>query len=126
MKLTENQKKFAEYYSQSGNGSEAYKRAYSTCKKDETAKVNASRLLTNANVIQYVEELNEKIKSERIADMKEVKEMWSKILRSQIEGVEIKDILKASEYIAKTNGAFLDKVEITEKHIVVDIEDDEE
>lgn len=41
--------------------------------------------------------------------MKEVKEFWTNVLRN--EGTEIKDRLKSSEYIAKTSGAFLDKVD---------------
>ncbi|WP_420735324.1 terminase small subunit, partial [Enterococcus faecalis] len=35
------------------NGTRAYKVAYPNIKKDTTARVNASRLLTDANVKQY-------------------------------------------------------------------------
>ena len=41
--------------------------------------------------------------------MQEVKEFWSELMRD--EETDKRDRLKASEYIAKTNGAFLDKVE---------------
>lgn len=47
-------RKYVEY---SGNGTQAYKDVYEC--DDDTARVNASRLLTNANVIKYVEELQE-------------------------------------------------------------------
>ena len=109
MKLTAKQQKFCDYYIETGNGSESYKRAYTSCKKDDTARVNASKLLTNANIIEYIEERNKLLESDRIADMKEVKEFWTTTMRN--ESVEDKDRLKASELIAKTNGAFLDKVE---------------
>jgi phage terminase small subunit len=110
MKLTPKQQAFVDYYiSNGGNGGDAYKKAYSSCKKDDTARVNASRLLTNANVKEYIAEKNNQISNNRIADMKEVKEFWSNVLRG--EESDMKDRLKASEFIAKTNGAFLDKIE---------------
>ena len=105
MKLTIKQQKFADYYISSGNAEESAKKA------GYSARGNTTKLLQNTTICNYIAEKNKLIESDRIADMKEVREMWSKILRSQIEGVEIKDVLKASEYIAKTNGAFLDKVE---------------
>ncbi|MEX2395884.1 MAG: terminase small subunit [Balneolales bacterium] len=109
MKLTEKQKRFADYYIETGNGSESYKRVYKSCKKDETARANSSRLLTNDNVREYIQERNTQLEDDRIADMKEVKRFWTDTLRTQEN--DYKDRLKASEYIAKTNGAFLEKVE---------------
>ena len=48
--LTKNQRRFCEeYVNNSQNGTQAYLKAYKTCKKEETARTNASRLLTNAN-----------------------------------------------------------------------------
>lgn len=105
-KLTERQKKFCDYYVQSGNATDSAKRAgYSK----KYANTNASKLLQNTVVREYIDYRNKQLEGERVADMKEVKEMWTSILRD--EEVETKDRLKASEYIAKTNGAFLDKVE---------------
>lgn len=54
-KLTEKQKKFVDEYLIDMNATRAYKAAYPTVKKDETARVNGSRLLTNANVKDYLE-----------------------------------------------------------------------
>ena len=109
MALTEKQQRFADYYIQSGNATESYKKAYESCKKDSVARANSSRLLTNANVIQYVAQINKEIKNDRIADMVEVKEFWTQTMRDK--EVDRKDRLKASELIGKTNGAFIDKVE---------------
>lgn len=108
--LNEKQKKFCEEYAKHGNGTLAYKTAYPTCKKDETAKVNASKLLTNANAKKYVEELNNKSTNKSIATITEIKEFWSTILRNTQETT--KERIKASELLAKTYGAFLDKVEV--------------
>ncbi|WP_052427331.1 hypothetical protein [Neobacillus niacini] len=47
---------------------------------------------------------------EFIADITETKRFWTEIMRDT--GADIKDLLKASEYIAKTNGAFVEKKEL--------------
>lgn len=106
--LNEKQKRFADYYIESGNATESYKRA-GYIADGNAAEVNANRLLRNAKVMEYVKERNKSLESDRIADMTEVKEFWTNILRNN--NIEPKDRLKASEYIAKTNAAFIDKVE---------------
>lgn len=60
--LTEKQKRFCDEYVIDFNGTRAYKAAYPNCKKDETAKAAASRLLTNVNVMQYIQEQKEEMK----------------------------------------------------------------
>jgi len=126
MKLTQKQKLFADYYISSGNGTEsAIKAGYSK----KTACEMGHENLRKPHIVEYIKERNDKLESERVADMQEVRELWSKILRNQVEGVEMKDILKASEYIAKTNGAFLDKVEHKGDlglNITIDYGDDDE
>lgn len=106
--LTEQQKKFADYYIGTGNATEAYKRAgYKG--KGNVAEAAASRLLRNVKVMGYIEQRNKQLESDRIADMEEVKQFWTETMRNNEN--ELKNRLKASEYIAKTNAAFLDKVE---------------
>lgn len=56
MTITEKQKAFVEEYLVDLNATRAYKAIYKSCKKDETARVNGSRLLTNANVAAYLAE----------------------------------------------------------------------
>ncbi len=60
--MTEAQKRFCDEYILDFNGTRAYKAAYPNCKKDETAKAAASRLLTNVNVITYIQEQKENLK----------------------------------------------------------------
>ena len=127
MKLTPKQQAFADYYIQTGNATESYKRAYPSCKKDDTARANASRLLTNANIVSYVAEKQKELESNRMANMEEVREFWSETMRNTENAM--KDRLKASEMIARTSGAFLDKVEMKttgEQTITVTITDDDD
>lgn len=55
-KLTKNQKRFVNEYLIDLNATRAYKAAYKSVKKDETAAVNGSRLLRNAKVKKYLEQ----------------------------------------------------------------------
>src|SRR5690554_3967144 len=106
MALTVKQKKFCDYYIQTGNATEsAIKAGYSKKTATETGYEN----LRKPHLAEYIAQRNKVLESDRIADMEEVKEFWTNTLRN--EDNDYKDRLKASEYIAKTNGAFLDKVE---------------
>ena len=108
MALSEKQRRFCDYYIQTGNASEAAVRAgYSK----KTAKQMGCENLTKPDLVKYIHEKNKELESNRIMDMREVKELWTNIARGQEIDADMKDRLKASEYLAKTNGAFLDKVE---------------
>lgn len=98
------QKLFADYYIQTGNAVEsAIKAGYSV----NYANAQSYRLLDIVG--DYIKEKNKALESHTIADMQEVKEFWTNALRD--DEIEFKDRLKASEFIAKTNGAFIDKLE---------------
>ena len=56
--MTDKQKRFCDEYLIDCNATRAYKVAYPNVKKDEVAKANGSRLLTNANVKTYWSEPN--------------------------------------------------------------------
>jgi phage terminase small subunit len=115
--VTEKQKRFCDEYLIDCNGTRAYKAAYPAIKSDETAKVSASRLLTNANVKAYISAGLEKLHNEKTADAQEVMEYLSAVLRGCKEQVlrgvgkgeqvvdemqvSAKDRLKAAELLAK-------------------------
>src|SRR5689334_23266047 len=118
MKLTPKQKLFADYYIENPNGTEAYKRAYPTCKKDSVARANASRLLTKANVLQYIEQTMAKKAEKRIAQQDEILLYLSSVMRGKeteqtlrgigegaqtIDDIEVsaKDRIKAAELLLK-------------------------
>lgn len=72
--LSNNQKLFCQEYLKSGmNGTKAYLKVYSkSCKKEETARVNASRLLTNANILEYIEELQKKVEEKAVVSIEDI------------------------------------------------------
>ena len=68
--MTEAQKRFCDEYLIDLNASRAYKKAYPNCKKDAVARANSSRLLTKANVQEYIQEQKENLK-EKITETQE-------------------------------------------------------
>lgn len=131
--MTKKQKIFADEYLIDLNATRAYREAYSSVKKDETARANASRLLTNANVKKYIDDRLEEIHNEKTADAKEVMEYLTSVLRGESTSEEIviegcgegcsvartmekrpseKDRLKAAELLGKRFGLYTDKVEL--------------
>ena len=106
--ITAKQKMFADEYIKTGNAKQSYINAgYSA--RGNAAEAAASRLLRNVKVRDYIRQRNKELDRDTIADMQEVKEFWTNILRNK--AADSKDRLKASELIAKTNGAFLDRIE---------------
>jgi phage terminase small subunit len=61
-KLTPKQRKFAEEYVNTGNGSEAYRRAYDVRPNTslDTIKVNSSKLLADTNILLTIQKLQDK------------------------------------------------------------------
>lgn len=55
-------------------------------------------------------EIDERIDNKNIAELEDIYEFWTKTFNSPCE--ETKDRLKASELLAKSKGAFVEKVEV--------------
>ena len=104
MGLNVKQKAFVEHFA--GNAASAAEKAgYSK----KTAKAQGSRLLTNADVLAAIRE-REKIESRtRIATRQARQEFWTDTM--QDADAEMKDRLKASELLGKSEGDFLDRVQ---------------
>lgn len=83
--LTPKQEKFCNYYLETGNASEAYRRAYS-CKnmKPETIIVKASELLANGNITVRVNELRGELKKRSDITKDEVLRMLKNIMYADI------------------------------------------
>lgn len=128
--LTEKQKRFCEEYLIDLNATRAYKAVYKNCKKDESARVNGSKLLTNTNIKAYIDEKLEEIHSKNTADAREVIEYLTSVMRGEstaeivvVEGMgdgyskavkvnkapDEKERLKAAELLGKRFGLFIDK-----------------
>lgn len=137
-KLTEKQKRFCDYYIETGNATEAAIRAgYS----EKTAKVIGAENLTKPYLKSYIDERIGQLESNRIADAKEVMEYLTKIVRNEAKeevvvvsdnGVErvkkdvsIKDRNKAAELLGKRYRLFTDKIEVEGAIPIVIVGDDE-
>ena len=125
-KLNEKQKAFADYYIESLNATESYKKVYE-CSYN-TARTNGARLLTNANIKKYIDEVMSAKDESRIASQDEILQILTDIARGITEeevvqfsqlGEElrttrkptIKDRMKASELLGKRYRLWVDKVE---------------
>ena len=136
-KLNEKQKAFADYYIESLNATESYKKVYE-CSYN-TARTNGARLLTNANIKNYIDEVMSAKDESRIASQDEILQILTDIARGVTEeevvqfsqlGEElrttrkptIKDRMKASELLGKRYRMFTDKteLEITEPITIID------
>lgn len=105
-KLNARQKKFAEYYAQSGNAAEsAVKAGYSA----KYANTNASKLLQNTTIANYIKELSEKLKDERIMTAKDRQVFLSDIARDDEN--EPNDRIKAVDTLNKMTGEYTVKVD---------------
>ena len=142
--MTDKQRRFADEYLIDCNATRAYKAAYPHIKSDNVAKVNGSRLLTNANLKAYIDERLEEISSKKIADATEVMQYLTSVLRGEtdseivvVEGVgdgmsEARSMtkkpdetqrLKAAELLGKRYGLFKDNIRV-DGAIPVVIKDD--
>ena len=125
-KLNDKQKAFADYYIESLNATESYKKVYE-CSYN-TARTNGARLLTNANIKNYIDEVMSVKDESRIASQDEILQILTDIARGVTEeevvqfsqlGEElrttrkptIKDRMKASELLGKRYRMWIDKVE---------------
>lgn len=136
--LTNNQRRFCEeYVNNSNNGTQAYLIAYKTCKKEETAMANASRLLRNAKVQGYIRELQEEIKSKAIMTAEERMIWLAKVVKGDVKHTSydgngnsyeneayISDKMKAIDILNKMEGSYVTKVEAdVDFNIVVDLDE---
>lgn len=97
------QRKFADNYIKCGNATEAYVNAGYKVRSNETARANASRLLTNANVKAYIEKRLKQLESAKLATAKETLEYLTSVMRGeQTETVvTVKGLYKNVEVSAK-------------------------
>ena len=147
--LSMKQEKFCLEYAKTGNQRQAYLLAGYECKSDEAADANASRLLRNDKVKARLAELAEEAKNASIADIIEMQQTLTSIIRKQmteevivVESVgdymtearkmdkepSIKDIINAITTLGKMQGAFVEKVQQEvdmDLNIVVDYGDAE-
>lgn len=126
------QEKFCLEYAKLGNARQAYINAGYKYNKDKPniTDVNACRLLKNDKVKARLAELAEKAEEDSIADIKEMQQILTSIIRQEateevivlnsIKGTfdktnkkpALKEVISAVEKLGKMQGAFKDKVEL--------------
>lgn len=133
MRMTEKQKRFCDFYIETGNAKEAAIRAgYS----EKTAKQIGQENLTKPDLRAYIDERLAELKNERTADAQEVLEYLTAVMRGEYkeatligvgEGAQAvvdidvgaKDRLKAAELLGKRHALFTDKVDLQTGDIVI-------
>lgn len=108
--MNERQKRFAEYYAQSGNAAQsAVKAGYS----EKYAGQNADKLLKNTNIAEYIKQLAEKAQNSRIMTAKERQALLSDIAKDEDNATS--DRIKAVDTLNKMTGEYTVKVDTTIK-----------
>ena len=137
--MTEKQRMFADEYLKDLNGTRAYKTIYTTIKNDNVAAVRANTLLKQKDISDYISKRLEEIHNENTADIQEVMEYLTSVLRGESASAVLmmsgngmqkvtekppdeKERLKAAELLGKRFGMFKDNVDITSngKTVIVD------
>lgn len=105
--MNQRQRAFCEDYLLSGNAAEAAREAGNS---PRSARSIGQRLLTFDDVQEYLEQRNREISAANTAQMEEVRQFWTATMRDG--NMKPSDRLKASELLAKTYGAFLERLEV--------------
>lgn len=130
MKLTEKQKRFADYYIETGNATESARRAGY---KGKNLNNVASENLAKVGVKSYIDEKLKVLENERTASAKEVLEFLTKSMRGELEEevivvegtgdgtsearkikkqIGLRERIKSAELLGKRYRLFTDKVEV--------------
>lgn len=81
--LSVKQKAFADEYLKCGNAAEAYRNA--GYKNFRSASVEANKTLNNPKVSAYIAERQKQIEDSRIADVSEVLQFFSSVMRGEVK-----------------------------------------
>ena len=118
MALSPKQKLFCELYA--GNGGNGRRAATEAGYKNPD--VISAQNLKKLNIIDYLSSLTEDARSARIATAAERQQFWTSVLRAEEpsgkdqegnDSFDMKDRLKASELLGRSQGQFVDKKEHT-------------
>ena len=105
--VTERQKKFAEYYAQCGNAAQsAIQAGYSK----KYANTNASKLLQNTTITEYIKQLTEDAQTARIMTACERQALLSDIAKDKQN--ELSDRIRAIDTLNKMTGEYTQKISI--------------
>lgn len=113
MNLNPKQKAFADFYIETGNASEAARKAgYS----QKNANVNGPRLLAHAGIKEYINNRMAELESRRAMTADEVMLFYSAVVRGEVKDqfgleVSVADRIKAADSLMKRFNAITPKAE---------------
>lgn len=87
------------------NGGNAEQALISVGYSKRYARGNSYKIMANSGVREFIERRNGDIANDRIADMTEINQFWTEVMRDS--KADPKDRLKASELRAKAAGGFI-------------------
>lgn len=126
--MNERHKAFADYYIETMNATESYKRAYPKCKNDASARASSSKLLTNPNIQDYIKERMATKEKGRIASQDEILIFLTDVMEGKVTdqlGLEtpVKERNKAAELLGKRYALWVDRQDINASVVPVFIDD---
>ncbi len=114
--LTKKQKSFCDEYLIDFNATRAYKKIYTTCNKDETARANSSRLLTKANIQEYLKEQTNRKQEEARVTQNDIVNQLTRIAFGDIRKLyDEQGRLKDIQDIDDDTAAIISGIETTEE-----------
>ena len=133
--MTEKQKLFCDEYLIDLNGTRAYRTVYKS-KTDRTAATRASNLLKKEDIAEYINKRLEEIHNEKTADIQEVMEYLTSVMRGTSEASTLamcgdgmqevitkkpdeRERLKAAELLGKRYRIFNEKVTLEVEPITI-------
>jgi phage terminase small subunit len=113
-KLTEKQQRFIDYYVETGNATEAARRAGYEAKSEKAMQNIGSENLGKLG--EYIKERMKPAQDKRIADADEVLQYLTAVMRGEVKDTfdfdtSVRDRNKAAELLGKRHRLFVDKVE---------------
>lgn len=104
--MNERQKKFAEYYAQSGNAEQS---AINAGYSEKYARGNAHKLVAISCIAEYIKQLSDKAQDDRIMTAKERQALLSDIAKDDENAPS--DRIKAVDTLNKMTGEYITKVQ---------------
>ena len=114
-RLTDKQKSFCEHFA--SNGGNSANAARSAGYSESFCTKRAGEILKTPIVSDYIDELTSKLDVVKIAKIEEIQSFWTDVVRGKVEDdgfpAKLSDRLKASEILARSQGAFVEKLQVS-------------
>lgn len=115
------QEKFCVEYAKCGNATEAYRLAGYKAKTDDSAYVQASKMVRNSKVKARLAELVKENNSPKIATAVEIQEGLSRLHREAVEKGDVLGASKTADILNKMQGTYVNKTELSVSASLADV-----